>query len=353
MISANEFKRTVAEEGNVYLKEFFLYRVLRREYLQNNVGIIQSCCPMCLLTFSPDYLVFEDVTTFGYKTITERETLSLECVKSCLHSVAKFHCSTLIFEERMSRKVGTTYRVSKTYPSVFKEALFSGRHYSSVLLEGIKTGVDALINIFSNPEKIDVANLKEFAHNIIDDLPNILKPSNRFRNTICHGNLCISNMLFKFVDVKPCHCYLIDFNYYRYLPPAHDFMGMIYLSTNREFRKKHMEKVTSFYYQRMSEILKDHDLDVSTILPREEFIASCKMYKQFAIAQTFHYFPHILLTSEQRKLVHRLPGGVDRLIFGNKAYSIQKLCDVDEVYRSKLKEIVMDLEDEFNEGNSE
>ncbi|KAK9713012.1 Ecdysteroid kinase-like family [Popillia japonica] len=246
------------------------------------------------------YLIFDDLKSEGYQTLTPREPLSLDCVKLCLNAIVKLHCTSLIHEEKMRLKTGAPlklhctsliheekmrlktgapYILSEEFPEYFKETFYTDLQMSVNMMEAAKKGVktqidvfgdgwpidldyfkrlacdlfDQQIDVFGDGWPIDLDYFKRLACDLFDQFREIVKPSNQFRNAICHGDLWSGNIMFKFagdkpVDCKlgdlwsgnimfkfagdkPVDCKLIDFQSYRYGPPGQDFMAFVYFTT--------------------------------------------------------------------------------------------------------------------------
>lgn len=89
----------------------------------------------------------------------------------------------------------------------------------------------------------------------------------------------------------------MDFQLARYGPPAHDLMMSLHLVQTLDFRKKHQEALLNQYYTTLTAELAAEGLDVSTALPRDEFDASVRYYREYAILNSIMYFQLILTPS--------------------------------------------------------
>lgn len=136
--------------------------------------------------------------------------------------------------------------------------------------------------------------------NRIGKIDALLKTSEVYQNVFCHRDLWYKNLMFKFArdpvtqkddKTQPIHSMLIDFQLCRYLPPAVDVIQFIYLSTRRLNRdSNHILDYLKTYYSELTRCFGfDHQLEM--VLPWTDFVASCKLYRFFAIVFNCIYAP--------------------------------------------------------------
>ncbi|KAK9722539.1 Ecdysteroid kinase-like family [Popillia japonica] len=83
---------------------------------------------------------------------------------------------------------------------------------------------------------IDAENLTRISCGFIDKIRELIQPSEIYRNTICHGDLWVANFMYKYENSTPISCRIIDFQTFRYAPPAQDFMTYMYLVADKTVR---------------------------------------------------------------------------------------------------------------------
>ncbi|GJQ67404.1 hypothetical protein Trydic_g8276 [Trypoxylus dichotomus] len=342
-----ESQRNFAIQTGAFYKECEFYKNLISIFLNNGIHIVKECIPNCYLISDMNYLIFEDLKSKGYRTVTQRESMSLECVKVFLEALAKLHCSGFIFEEKMKQKTRKSYVLSEEHPMLFKEGFYTNLGMSLDLIEATKKGVKAQIDLFEDPSQLDLDLFKELACKTLDEFQEIVKPSTVFRNSICHGDLWSTNIMFKFDNGQPTHCYIVDYQFCRYGPPGQDFMAFIYLSTDRKFRQRHMENMRNYYYRKINEILTKENLSIRKLLPYAEFLESCDYYKLFAIAQSISHFQLIMASPEVFSSLFLEAGALGRALFEDKSLLVVPICDRDEVYRRRIMETTVDLKEAF------
>lgn len=145
----------------------------------------------------------------------------------------------------------------------------------------------------------------------------------------------LNNILFKYENGKPIECRLVDYQFSRYAPAAHDIMNLLHLTTKIDFRAKHEEHLLQHYYSHFKDNLKD--LNPEEILPWDKFKESCKIYKLLAIEQALLSMHYVLGPADKQienalknstreeydKFVDEHRGEYMKKYFENKEY-----CDV-------------------------
>lgn len=124
-------------------------------------------------------------------------------------------------------------------------------------------------------------------------------------------------------------------------------MGFMYLATDREFRREYMGDMANYFYDKMSEILREENFNISEIIPREEFQRSCDYYKLFSIAQSINHFQLIMSSPEVADGLFSEVGALNRVLFEDKSLIVIPCCQMDEIYRRRMLETTLDLRDIF------
>lgn len=344
MISSESERKFILETGAFY-KECRMFQELVPEFTENNINIIKDCIPICYLVQDMNFLIFEDLESKGFKIMDHRKSLNLKHVKEALKTIAKFHCSTLILEKKIEHKEGDSNLMMEKCPAIFQETFYTSSLKST--LEAIKKGATTLIELFSSESEINLLTFKRLTCDLFDQFPEIVKPSTSYKNTICVSDLWSSNIMFKVENEKLLQCRLVDFQSYRYAPPGQDLLAFLYLSTDKIFRKEHMEDMMTFYYREMSKILMEHNIFIDDVLPVHDFKSSCDYYKTFAIAQTMNHYPMIMIPKEEIDTIFTNPERVRKFLFEDRSEVILEMCNKYSKYANRLQETVEDLRDIF------
>lgn len=326
------------------LKEYSIYKKILPFFEQNGIDLLQSCIPTCYLARMNDIKVFDDLKERNYVNINHRKSLTYDCALAVLKTLSKMHASVYILEEKLS--VGdNSYRLINYFPSEFQESFLDiNNKFIFDYYEATKRALCREIQYYKEYLSMSESVLTEKALKLADRLLKEITPSKKFRNTICHADLWGNNLLFN-IENGVIDCKLVDFQGYRYNPPANDLLFFIYFTTDRKFRKKHMEEILRIYYKNLSEVLDSNGVDVSKILDYDEFLLSCEHFRPLAVLQTAFLSQLVMVDS---KIVDEIFANEElykEIVFNDRCDFIVENCEKDALYRRKLFESILDLEE--------
>lgn len=301
---------------------------------------INEHVPKCYLFRLNDLAIFENLNSQGYVMMDKRRYMDYELIKFTLKSLAHFHGSFYVLEEQLNS------RLIDDFPNEFLESFFGDSKMAKdgfvAFIKGTLTSIDLFY------KNIDVA-VKDKLEYFLQSMLDYVKPSKRFRNTLCHGDLWASNILYKFENGRPTRCKFVDYQSYRYLPPTHDVLMFLYLTTNRSFRIKYMKNLLQYYYEELNDYVSTFDYDLNQILPYNDYVECCKYDEQFAVCINVSLSQVVLMDSEQAK--ESFVEGSEKVFFGDRSNLIRKLCETDPIIRERIKESLDNLM-ELSNNNS-
>ncbi|XP_033227885.1 uncharacterized protein LOC117179846 [Belonocnema kinseyi] len=246
--------------------ELGLYEKIFPKILTSKETNLVPACFLCQKDFA---LVFEDMTSQGYRILDKFQYLQLEHFLIILKHIARFHAKSLIFEEKNKRTV------------------LELCHANEVLINNYNIGCQTNFNeIFKNLfilvdliRDIDSEKKEKFKakiDRISSDYYEKTSFSRKSRNVLCHGDLWNNNILFKNnKNGKDDQICFVDFQMARYCPPAFDLLFFLYCTTSRQFRKEHSTEILfSQYYETLTECLKEAQIDLTAIFSWNDFIES-------------------------------------------------------------------------------
>ncbi|XP_044268163.1 uncharacterized protein LOC123013600 [Tribolium madens] len=329
------------EGTGAFKKEIFMYKLFA---LMEDEAIrtLEDCIPRCYLT-SEKYIVMENLMKTGYRSLNKHEFFDWDSVKVALEALARLHASSLIYEEKKS------CRLIDIYGREFEESYYNDREDFPLKREigAAITGVLNSIKLFNFPEKlISGKDFRTVLSQVCPRVYDLVKPSKKFRNVVCHGDIWATNVVIKHdEDNKPVKGRLVDFQCARYAPPAQDIMSLIHLTTSREFRKRFMYNLIGIYYTDLEKHVTLGGYDMKKIIPFEEFLASCEEQKLFGMIQAATYFPLILLESQTVKEFFGDEEKNKEALFEDRSILIREYMDKDENYKNRIRDSILDLKD--------
>lgn len=343
----SEMQSMFCRETGAFKKEVFMYGMFETIRAANIHYI--DCVPRCYFSKADYVLVLEDLIGEGYKVLDKRNLLDYDAVLVVLRSLAKLHATSIIYEEMVSRDSGKIYRLSEDHPDDFEDTFYNDRE-NFINLRGVQASIKALcseVDIFGIPAILESGrDFKEVLREQCNRVYTLVKRSGRFRNVISHGDLWSTNFLIKFnKDQEPEDCKLVDFQCGRYVPPSHDVMALLYLTTNREFRREHLYEAIGLYYTNLEKYLKLSGVNINQILTIQDFLTSCEEQKLFAIFQTATYLQLILIDDEKLEKLFGDIEGNEESVFEDRTALILDNIEGDAVYRERLRESMLDLKD--------
>lgn len=283
----HQVQEIMGKAQGAFEKEAFIYNFLKPE-CSKIPGYNLIFAPECYFTIEHDLFVLEDLSELQYEIVNSNHNID-QC-KMALETIAKFHASSVIYEEKQTLSKGSKYCLNDEYKHIFEDSLYRndemylGRHWFKNCLNTVKKIVE--ISPLKDNKKLK-DNLEKYSEKIYD----IVQPSHTFNNVLCHGDLSEVNIMFK-TDPKtnlPVDCKLIDFQALRYTPPAHDVMTYLVLNTNKQFRKKHLNELLEWYYIHFHHELDDHCVNKDKHMVLEMFRESCDYVLPMVVLQALFY----------------------------------------------------------------
>lgn len=345
----NKGRQNIILDTGAFSNEIFLYELLEK---------FEKETPEYKIDFAPKFyfgkekhvLVFEDLSIRGF-TVPQRpdiNKLDVEHIYLVMGALGKFHAASIAYEERKSKELGKKYRLIDEYSKYIREAFF-GTDESYITQRWSKSSLNTHLAFADmiRPTSISREEYKNKLSELAKKAYDIMKPSDEYRNTLCHGDLWAKNVLFRYENDVPVECKLIDFQLIRYLPPAHDALHFIYLSTDEETRQLHFHQFLNYYYKQLRCELAANNLEANKILPYEEFRNSINYLLPQVKLQTAYYRTFQGASSEfHKKLVSDESLYMD-FTFGNRVPYAVELFNTEERYRNLVTKAVHDLQELF------
>ncbi|XP_039501203.2 uncharacterized protein LOC120457772 [Drosophila santomea] len=337
----NESRMEYLEDFGVFQKEIAVY--------QNVLPDLHKACaevaPKCYYA-DKNLLIFENLADQGYRMGAGRDgLLTYDQLHCCLKTLAALHAGSIIHEQKGQKITQSQPKsvVENAYPSdVSQEHLrmVNFQNACLVLKEFIK-----LIPKYQSKLNYVLENFTENMSFIFE----AVKTSDVYQNTILHGDLWANNIMFQYgrYGEVPLQCRLVDFQLARYAPPVLDVLTVLTIPTSKEFRDAHLSEFLAEYYRFMTEFLKRADLDIARFIPEQSFYESVEKFRSVGLIESC-LFCHLVILPPHctQKLTNSVDGFND--FFTKKRIEIcLEAFNTDELYRSRLVDMLEDFVDQF------
>ncbi|XP_045470051.1 uncharacterized protein LOC123677525 [Harmonia axyridis] len=335
-----EFEKSV---GSFFKETMFYSRYipLLREY---GINILDKVVPECYFADKYKYIILDDLKSYGYTTLSPRSEIKNEVVLLTIKILAAFNASCIILEESIEKKTGYKYRLPDEFGQELNEAFYSLEPVIETHRNSGKGGMTALTELIYFDNGRDYLPFKSLAEEACNEQVYFAQPSKKWRNTLCHGDFWTKNFMIKLEENQVENVMMIDFQTYRYAPPAQDLMAFIYLNTSKKLRDRFMNDWLDSYYEIFAENLHNYSININNILPRKDFDESCQFYKQFAITQSITHFQIILVPPEIIDPLLQDEMRAREIFLGSRYNLVKMVWQIDEIYRQKITESVEELE---------
>ncbi|KAH1024855.1 hypothetical protein HUJ05_004284 [Dendroctonus ponderosae] len=322
-------------------KEEFFYMVLLPRMRDLGLGELLDFAPNCYLSRVDDILVLDDLTSAGFVGLTPNIKLDYSALKVATRQFAKLHACSIIMEEILSKQAGKRVTMYDLYSEYLQEVLFLPD------VPDMKRSFDATIDNIEYigskfPEiagKYPSEELRKKAQKGFNLALERVKPSEKVKNVICHGDVYVSNMLFNFDANNKCEAVkLIDFQLLRYCPPTQDLMFFLYQNSVKSTLDQCKAELIEEYYKVLSNSLEKFNLNIKELYPREVFEESLKLLKVQGIFHAFFYSPIQTLDPKLRESVFSDEKAFEKLK-GNRFGLIDIGLEL-ESYREVMKSLL-------------
>ncbi|XP_050309784.1 uncharacterized protein LOC126745814 [Anthonomus grandis grandis] len=292
LVPHSEYTKQILVRGPSKKEEFFYMEYLPK---LKRLGL-SDFAPNCYFSRVDDVIVLDDVCASGFTALAPHTLLQKNELRLTIKQLAKLHAGSLILE--------TTEQLATVYGEYLGETLFYlGTPEFNQSFAKITDSMVYLSSVFKDlTGKYSESELRLKADNWCKITLDKLKKSDEPVNVICHGDMYVANLLFKFRDDKSAEAVkLIDFQLLRYQPPMLELLFLLFQNTPKEILDDNLESFLEEYYESLTGILLQHNLDIQQILPREYFEESRDSMAVLALYMTMYYSSVCALGPELRK----------------------------------------------------
>jgi len=338
---------------DTFNKEITIYTDLMRRMNADSREAAESPRWMveCYLGKRNAIIVLEDVSIDGYAVLDKYVPFDEEHCVWLLRTLAKFHSRSLILDERLRRE--GTRTIFDLYGHLLNEVLFvSGDDRSEKALASGITGVRAMIDLIEELDDNGKIVVKRRVTEWSRRISQLLAPSSEYRNVICHRDIWANNIMFRHDSTgNPNGCYIIDFQFLRYCPPAIDFACCLYLTTDRATRDRNFDSFARIYHNSLARYLTEEGFDVEDHLPWSIFQKSYTEARNIALVYGALNLQIMLLSSEAT--VDYFCNATDKLeqvLYGDeRSELVLYQCEKLPAYKARILEILREIKDRLPE----
>ncbi|XP_049948103.1 uncharacterized protein LOC126456392 [Schistocerca serialis cubense] len=357
------YRRSFAMASVAYQKEVLYYGDLLRDVQKHlrcseyEAATYLGTVPQCYY-LRPDLLVLEDLALAGFRVLDPMKPLDVHQCECVLKALARLHATSIVFEEREGR------RLADKYPLLGHETLYRWEPDSQLYLAQVASRRATHILLDLVPRFAPGTPHNEKLHSLLDtvmeSIYELLKPSDNFKNLLSDiaegrhwlswtkevsSSKCIdmllleartvNNMLFAEDTKGELSVRFVDFQTLHLEPPAHDVVPFLHLVTERDMRRVHGQRLLELYHQTLADVLRQHDLDIDSLLPLQIFLQSCEDTKPLAVLLAAYVLQFTMLPQPKDFDLESLV--LDRNDLVKATYQHE------ERYRSRMTEAVEEL----------
>lgn len=144
---------------------------------------------------------------------------------------------------------------------------------------------------------------------------------------------------------KPIDCMIMDFQFYKYTPPAIDVLQLLLMTTRLDHRRQHYEEYFRYYHNCLSDELKVHRFDVDSILSWKEFRLTCDELRIFPLIYNCVATPLVFLQPEKQLRMKNDSEKFHHILLVNRMdYMLEAMAD-DEQFKDVVMENIEELLD--------
>lgn len=273
-----------------------------------------------------------------------KEVMKIEALKATVKTVARFHAQSYIYEEKKSRELGKEYRIWDEFSEFLQEPL-AGMKWRN-------TGRNAVIDylkVFSTYKSNSyfLTKLDEIVSKLYEKSMDLMKPSDKYRNVVVHRDLWANNILIKDDGISEPHALIVDFQTVLYSSPMLDLLSLIYFNTSKSDRKKYANKLINIYYDSLSTILEEANIDIDTILPKHVLMEAYNDSLLFGLTQASIIVPIISMSSKRREEIFCDPVRSEKANIVSRSEEFIEIANEDTVYKNRVSELFDEIVERY------
>ncbi|XP_073956893.1 uncharacterized protein [Choristoneura fumiferana] len=343
----NVAKADMVHEMGLFEKESHFYSVIKSNV---ETAGLRPWSPR-LVARLEDALIFEDLSALQYKLRDRHNKFDKQHILQALQTLARFHSSSIIFEEKKSKELERPYRINDEYEQYLGKG---GYTKDSSWFVQCRTGALEAVKAFSKYK-----NNKDLMNNfdrkwceVFNSALDLCDTSTEYRNVMCHRDLWNNNILFHYKcpsdkNMEPDDCMLVDFQAVRYMPPAGDVMQLLHCNLDPQFRKDNLNEFLNFYYEELKIILWNNKVNIHDIMTKYNFLMSAEKQNQWGIVAHACLVQTFWLDDDLTAEHFDDSGKFNENMSENKASFIKLVIEKDDSYKQMLMKVFDEIIQEY------
>lgn len=295
-------------------------------------------------------MVFEDLNALQYKLRDKFERFDTPHTLQALQTLARFHASSIILEEKKTKILGRPYVIHEEYEEFLSKGGY--RHDDTWFQQCMKGALEAIKTFSkygSNEDSLEVIEMHWT--DVWRSSLSLSDSSNKYRNVICHRDLWNNNILFhykKVVDrMVPDDCVLVDFAAVRCQPPAGDVMLLLYCNLDPEAREENMDMFLSHYYKELKQILHSSNIDIENVVTKTDFLKSAEEQRLWAIIVSACLLPQFWLDDDLMTEIFTDNAKFHEILSNDKGSFIKNMMQSNQKYKEKVMELFDEIVERY------
>ncbi|XP_061714677.1 uncharacterized protein LOC133523215 [Cydia pomonella] len=284
----DDIQVTIIDVAECYSLENFFYGHLSKLYddIQNKANIpVEERYNMVKSydAMNPNAIILENLAKKGFTTVHRMEVAPLKFAQLSVQQLARFHGLSWVLEEQHPEYFAKKIRS-------LKFTLQFNDDYQK-FIDNMSTYTDKCV------DEDQKDKLNKFKSGFLETLKKNHFDNAGIRCCLCHGDYRANNILVKKDGDNITEVIPVDYQLLYYGCPVLDFIYFIFLCTDQEFRRNHLNDLKDLYYESLRMFLKYFNMDVESVYPRREFETEYKKRLDFGLAYSLLLTP-ILFTND-------------------------------------------------------
>ncbi|KAJ8731418.1 hypothetical protein PYW07_004582 [Mythimna separata] len=336
----------MVKELQLFEKETLFYSVIKKNITVPGLKPWSAR----LITSLEGAMVFEDLNAKQYKLRNKFSTLDMAHTLQALKTLARFHASSIIYEETKRKETLGEYKgIYYDYETTLRQGeynLASDFIFQSMIgaLEAMKT--------FSKYDHIEINLIESRWRDVWSTALSLGRYSSRHKNVVSHRDLWNNNLMFHYSKNnencwEPDDCVLVDFQGVSCSPPAADVMLLLCCNLNPTFREQNIDEYLNFYYGQLKKILDNSNIEIDEILTKEEFMTSAEEQRLWGLTICACLLPHFWLDDDVTTEHFSDNARFNEIFFKNRGEFIKKMMETNLDYKQKVMEIFEEIADRY------